>query len=430
MNTKVSRYGLTFADDRNELKFKDLYNVLFQLQREMMQIANRTVQLYWEFSGYESDYKKKFDAYPDKSQILADTGSSNIQTLVYREVSKDCCKNNTGNFSTLQQNVGKKYKQNAKECYIGKRSIDSYKSTIPILLHKKSIKIFKDGADYYISISLLSNQFKKELGLRSGSVTFRLNFGKSWSSKQIIDDILNGTSAHTSSSLVYKRNKWMLNLGYNYPEETRTDWIEGRVMGIDLGVAKPFVYAFNDMGVNGWIDENEIATFRNQMIARRKSMGRQTKYCADSKIGHGVHKRIEGIERLKDKEAKFRDRINHQYSRMIVNTAVRYKCKTIQMEDLTGISTDSTFLKSWPYYDLQNKITYKAAEKGIDVVRINPKFTSQRCSHCGCISKENRQTQADFLCKECGFGMNADLNAARNISIPGIEQIIKSTPLS
>ena len=222
----------------------------------------------------------------------------------------------------------------------------------------------------------------------------------------------------------------MLNLGYNYPEETRIDWIEGRTMGVDLGVAKPVVFAFNDNEVHGMIDENEIASFRNQMIARRKSYGRQTKHCANSKIGHGVHKRVESIERLKDKEAKFRDRINHQYSRMLVDTAVKYKCKTIQIEDLSGISADDTFLKSWPYFDLQNKITYKAAEKGINVVKINPKFTSQRCSKCGYISKENRQTQADFLCKKCGFGLNSDWNAAKNISIPGIGDIIKSTSIN
>lgn len=426
MNTKVSRYGLVFVDDRNDLKFKQLYDVLFQLQREMMQIANRAVQIYWEDSNYSNKVKSETGAFPTKDELLGRYGCS-TQNYVYRCTSKEFYKNNTANVTTILQNVGKRYKQNSKDCFVGKRSIDSYKSTIPIYLGKSSLKLFKDGTDYFVTLSLLSNKFKKEVGTKNGLITFRLNFGKSWSSRQIIDDILSGVSSHTSSSLVYKKNKWMLNLGYNYKEETRIDWIEGRTMGVDLGVAKPVVFAFNDNEVHGMIDENEIASFRNQMIARRKSYGRQTKHCADSKIGHGVHKRVESIERLKDKEAKFRDRINHQYSRMLVDTAVKYKCKTIQIEDLSGISAEDTFLKSWPYFDLQNKITYKAAEKGINVVKINPKFTSQRCSKCGYISKENRQTQADFLCKKCGFGLNADWNAAKNISIPGIGDIIKST---
>ena len=63
--TKVSRYQLLFDDENNELTFKQSNEVLFQLQKEMMQMANRMVQLYWEFNGYQSDYKKQFDAYPD-----------------------------------------------------------------------------------------------------------------------------------------------------------------------------------------------------------------------------------------------------------------------------------------------------------------------------------------------------------------------------
>ena len=429
MNTKIIRYGLTFIDSLNEIKYNEFCDILFQLQNEMGRAANRAVQIYWEDSNYWNDVKARTGRCPTKEELKARYDCS-TQNYVYRCITKEFRKNSTINLNVLVQYVGKQYKQNYKEFLQGKRSISSYRSDIPISIGKINIKIFKNNKDYYIKLGLLSKTFKKQLDIKNGTVIFKLLFDKRLASKQTIEDIISGRSNYTSSSLVYKKNKWMLNLGYNYPEETRVDWIEGRTMGVDLGVAKPVVFAFNDNEVHGMIDENEIASFRNQMIARRKSYGRQTKHCANSKIGHGVHKRLESIERLKDKEAKFRDRINHQYSRMLVDTAVKYKCKTIQIEDLSGISAEDTFLKSWPYFDLQNKITYKAAEKGINVVKINPKFTSQRCSKCGYISKENRQTQADFLCKKCGFGLNADWNAAKNISIPGIGDIIKSTSIN
>ena len=70
MNTKVSRYGLVFVDDRNDLKFKQLYDVLFQLQREMMQIANRAVQIYWEDSNYNNKVKSETGAFPTKDELL------------------------------------------------------------------------------------------------------------------------------------------------------------------------------------------------------------------------------------------------------------------------------------------------------------------------------------------------------------------------
>ena len=50
------------------------------------------------------------------------------------------------------------------------------------------------------------------------------------------------------------------------------------------------------------------------------------------------------------------------------------------------------------------------------VERINPAFTSQRCSACGHVAAESRKSQALFACVACTFACNADVNAARNIA--------------
>jgi IS605 OrfB family transposase len=151
----------------------------------------------------------------------------------------------------------------------------------------------------------------------------------------------------------------------------------------------------------------------------------QRKYCGEGSIGHGVHTRIKPIEVMSDKIANFRDTCNHKYSRYVVDMAVKHKCGVIQMEDLTGISKDEVFLKNWSYYDLQQKIEYKAKEVGINVKYIKPQYTSQRCSKCGHIHKDNRKAQAEFECQVCGFKTNADYNAARNIATPDIDKIIE-----
>ena len=123
----------------------------------------------------------------------------------------------------------------------------------------------------------------------------------------------------------------------------------------------------------------------------------------------------------------FRDTYNHKVSRYIVDVAIKYRVGLIQMEDLSGFSEQQqeSLLKNWSYYDLQQKIKYKAEENGIRVYFINPKYTSQRCSKCGNIDKENRKTQESFSCTVCNYKDNADVNASKNIAIPDIEKIIE-----
>jgi len=43
-------------------------------------------------------------------------------------------------------------------------------------------------------------------------------------------------------------------------------------------------------------------------------------------------------------------------------------------------------------------------------------YTSQRCSDCGHTARENRESQAVFLCVACGYSEHADVNAAKNIA--------------
>jgi transposase len=50
------------------------------------------------------------------------------------------------------------------------------------------------------------------------------------------------------------------------------------------------------------------------------------------------------------------------------------------------------------------------------VEKIRPAFTSQRCSACGHVDRDSRESQAVFRCIACGYACHADVNAARNIA--------------
>ena len=61
------------------------------------------------------------------------------------------------------------------------------------------------------------------------------------------------------------------------------------------------------------------------------------------------------------------------------------------------------------WYSFKRQLTYKMAWNGGIIVEVNSKHTSQRCSHCDAIHKENRLSQEKFQCLSCHKAMNADI---------------------
>lgn len=62
------------------------------------------------------------------------------------------------------------------------------------------------------------------------------------------------------------------------------------------------------------------------------------------------------------------------------------------------------------------KLARLEEQYGIQIIAVNPAYTSQECSRCHHISKDNRKTQKDFVCQHCHYSCNADVNAGRVIN--------------
>ena len=101
--------------------------------------------------------------------------------------------------------------------------------------------------------------------------------------------------------------------------------------------------------------------------------------------------------------------------------------KMIVLEDINANSIKGYKSESSVYENIKNKVIQRALliddtknvfirmayKYGLSVALVNPKYTSQECSHCHTILKENRN--AGFYSCSCGYSGNADLNAAINI---------------
>jgi len=71
------------------------------------------------------------------------------------------------------------------------------------------------------------------------------------------------------------------------------------------------------------------------------------------------------------------------------------------------------------WFEFGRQLEYKQRWRGGQVILINPRNTSRKCSVCGFTDKANRATQAQLSCMACGHTENADVNAAKNILAAG-----------
>ena len=80
-----------------------------------------------------------------------------------------------------------------------------------------------------------------------------------------------------------------------------------------------------------------------------------------------------------------------------------------------NIANGSKF-QQWAYSKFVELVEYKVESTALFVDFVNPAYTSRRCSHCGFTHEDNRDHKA-FECQSCGYEVNADYNAAKNIAV-------------
>ena len=219
--------------------------------------------------------------------------------------------------------------------------------------------------------------------------------------------------AHGQADLVLRQDgKWFLLVTVDVPDGTLlpiSDFI-----GVDLGVVNLATTSDAETHTG-----DDIETCRTRYQRRRQRLQR----AAHLKQMQGKRpKNIRrALKRTARREAAFRRDVNHVISKKLVAAATD-TLRGIALEDLEGIRQRTPFrqpqrakMTGWAFAQLRTFVEYKARLQGIPVVMVDPKYTSQECSCCHHVSRNNRRSQAVFSCRQCGYTVNADFNAAMNI---------------
>ena len=427
---KVIRLQLKYLyDDQNKLQYP--YDELQMLQQLVSHAKNRTIQACWEWNNFEVAFKNENGTYPDRKAYMEGMSQDGYLNRILKD---EFYQMFSQNLTCAIRNASKAFKTAQLEMQRGERSVLSYRADCPVEVHNQRISLYQDKQKYYVALNLFSLKYAKEKGYSGTGMAFEL-YRLGGSQLAIVQRCMNGEYRIGESELIYNKKKrcWFLNLTYKFVPERIATLDAEKIMGVDLGIACVAYMGFNFCEDRFSIGRSEVEAFRTQTEARKRDLQRQGKYCGDGRIGHGYATRNKPVLQISDTIKRFRDTANHKYSRFIVQKALEYGCGTIQMEDLRDIkgATEDKFLRDWTYFDLRQKIEYKAKEYGITVKLVKPRYTSQRCSQCGHIDPQNRpkkeKGQAYFECTHCGYSTNADYNASLNLATKNIEKIISDT---
>ena len=367
-----------------------------------------------------------------------ENGSGSEQHSTYQVVSNEFLDVIPSDILTnLNQNITSTYKQFSLDVEKGIRSIPNFKKGIPVpfSIKKHNSLMLKKRADGSVFVYF------------PNGLEWDLFFGRDRSNnREIVERVLSGKYDVGNSSIQEAKNgKRFLLLVVKIPKE-KILLDRDKVVGVDLGINTPLYAALNDNEYGGMAigSREQFLKVRMRMASQKRELQYNLRNTTNG--GHGRKQKLQALERLEGKERKWVHLQNHIFSKAVVEFALNNNAGVIKMEDLSGFGhndngeVDSDFkfiLRYWSFYELQQLIKYKADAVGIEVKYVNPYHTSQTCSFCGHYEKGQRINQSTFICKnpECEKGkgkkntdntyqgINADWNAARNISLT--EEIVE-----
>lgn len=203
------------------------------------------------------------------------------------------------------------------------------------------------------------------------------------------------------AELVFRGGKWFFNLVLELPDRppTRGDL----TLGVDLGENNMATTSSGKILGGGQLRHN-----RDRYLALRRRLQ-----------SNGSQSAKQLLKRISGKEQRHIKHLNHEVSKAIVSEALRCGASTIVMEDLTNIRQRiqagkrmRSRLHRWAWAQLQGFVQYKAEAAGLRVAYVNPAYSSQTCSVCGCLG---RRVKHRFFCSHCGSQQHSDLNASQNL---------------
>jgi putative transposase len=239
-------------------------------------------------------------------------------------------------------------------------------------------------------------------------------------SRNVLGEVRNATVSQSGG-------KWFVSI------QTRREVKQSRptattAIGIDVGVAR-----FATMSDGSFIAPLNSFKKHQQRLARyQRRMSRKVKFSNNWK------KAKASIQKIHTGIANARKDFLHKTSTTISKNHALVCVEELQVRNISKSSRGTSenpgkkvsqksglnrSILDQGWGEFRRQLGYKVEWNGGVLLAVPPHHTSQTCPNCGHVSKDNRQTQASFVCVDCGHKNHADVVGAINILRAGYARL-------
>lgn len=266
---------------------------------------------------------------------------------------------------------------------------------------------------------------KSKFPIRSDHLFFKdgcANFEKIGMIKYKTDrDLPSGRGfKYINARVSFSNGKWILSFGIEC--ENQAQELNDYSMGIDLGIKDLATVSYGDDSLvfNNINKSKTVRTLKHNINNLQHRISRKYR---QNKCGNKFIK-TRNIEKCEMKLKKMYARLSNirsNYIHQTTHTLVSFLPKRVVMEDLNilGMMKNrhlSGAVQDQCFCEFIRQMKYKCEWNGIEFIQADRYYPSSKtCSCCGNVKRDLKLKDRTFICSECGFTIDRDLNAAINL---------------
>lgn len=258
--------------------------------------------------------------------------------------------------SSLLLTLYQQFNREKSDYLTGKKVLPSYKLNMPIPFDGREARRWQATEN--------SRDYKFQLF----GLSLRTYLGRDFSDKKpLLDKMAEGRIKLCTSKIQIKNNKIFLLATFQMEKEQHQ--LDSSIIAeASLSIDYPIIVKVGKHTFS--IGTREEFLYRRVAIqAARQRVQKGIRYSAG---GRGRKKKLAALDRFREHEKNYVNTRLHLYSKRLIEICIKHKAGTLllanQVDKEEVAKEDEFLLRNWSYYQLKQKIAYKAERAGIGVI--------------------------------------------------------------